>query len=83
MQYGFSFIIPLVCAMRPIKTITLSEILALLKKYLGIDITRATLYNYMKVKNFPPNTGLGRPRRWNADLVKKWIKQQLKNSRKG
>lgn len=66
--------------MQRLKTITIGDILYLLKKHLDLDITRATLYHYMKARGFPPNTGLGRPRRWRKDRVEKWIAEQIKNS---
>lgn len=63
--------------MRPLKTLTIVEILPLFKKYFGTSITRATLYTYMKSKNFPPHTGIGTPRRWREDRVLAWIKEQI------
>lgn len=66
--------------MKPIKTITIIQILALLKRYLQVECSRATLYHYMKTKGFPQNTGLGKPRRWREDKVHQWIAAQIKKS---
>lgn len=68
--------------MRPLKTITIVEIQKLLKHYLGLSVTKATIYSYIHKKEFPTNTGFGRPRRWREDRVHKWIATQIKKSEK-
>lgn len=57
------------------KTITIGEILVLLKKQLDVVVTRPTIYSWMRKKDFPPNGGLGVPRRWRLDQVTQWIKK--------
>lgn len=66
--------------MQPLATITADEILTLLKKYLGLVITKPVIYNYMKTKAFPPNIGLGSPRLWPKKKVMSWIRTQIKNN---
>lgn len=67
-------------AMRPIKTLTILQILPLLKKYFGVSITRATLYSYIKNRGFPKSMGIGKPRQWRKDRVMTWIYQQVRSS---
>lgn len=67
--------------MHSIKTITVSEVLELLEKYLGLVISRSTIYHYMNHHSFPLPYKLGRPKRWREDKVKKWIATQIKKSR--
>jgi len=66
--------------MEPISTITIDDIRKLLKKYLGVATTRATIYKWQCTKKFPKSLGLGRPRRWRRDSVMAWIANQIKNS---
>ncbi len=62
--------------MRPVETITLTEIIKLFKTYLGVTIPRTSIYWYVHHKGFPTNSGLGRPRRWPKKKVLAWIKKQ-------
>lgn len=66
--------------MQPVTTITIDEIRTLLKKYLGVATTRATIYNWMGTKKFPKSLGLGKPRRWRKDSVMNWIAKQAESN---
>ena len=66
--------------MQPVKTVTIDDIRELLKKCLGIRITRTTIYKWQHTKQFPLSLGLGRPRRWRLDQVTKWVEDQIKNT---
>lgn len=67
--------------MKPLKTITISQILALFEKYLGWRISRSQLYYYLKTDGFPQPLPLRtRPRRWRNDRVRKWIERRIKES---
>jgi predicted DNA-binding transcriptional regulator AlpA len=63
--------------MKPVKTITIVEILKLFKKYFEVEVSRTAIYYYQKHKGFPRNVGLGKPARWPEDQVMKWIKSQI------
>lgn len=59
--------------MRPVKTITIQQIRALLAKQLGVVVTRAPIYQWMKTKGFPKPLSIGRPCRWREDEVEEWV----------
>lgn len=52
---------------------TLDDIRALFKKHLQISIQRTGVYHYIDNFGFPPSTGWGRPRRWDAEKVRDWF----------
>lgn len=56
--------------------ITLEEARAMLKKFIGKDISRSTLSNYIKRKGFPNHIGIGWPRLWRKSDILTWMDKQ-------
>lgn len=63
--------------MKKVETITITQVLSLFKKYLSVEITRTSLYHYIKKHKFPKPIKPLRPSRWRKDLVMLWIKEQI------
>lgn len=55
-----------------IEMITIDDVLKLLKKEVNLDVTRGSIYNYIKNDGFPENTGRGIPRSWRKHEVLDW-----------
>ena len=47
-----------------------------MKKFLGLSVGRATIYNYIKTRGFPANMGIGLPRIWRKAEVYEWFEAQ-------
>ena len=58
------------------ETLTIDDIRKLMKKFLGLSVGRATIYNYIKTRGFPANMGIGLPRIWRKAEVYEWFEAQ-------
>lgn len=53
--------------------LTVQDICVLFKEQLNVRMRPTGIYHYIKIYDFPANTGWGRPRVWEADKVKAWF----------
>jgi predicted DNA-binding transcriptional regulator AlpA len=61
------------------KLITIDELRKLLKTKLGLKkLSRASIYNWIKIRALPAPTEFGIPRKWRRTEIDEWVRQQIK-----